>query len=95
MHFSARDFSFNPSLLQALLRLGGPMAFRNGVIAIGGLFVQAAINGYGKLFVAGMAASEKFFGLISLTGSAFEGAFATYSAQNYGARNMSRLKEGL
>lgn len=95
MKLSAEDFAFEPSLVRELLRLGGPMAFRSGVIAVGGLFVQAAINSYGKLFVAGMAASEKFFGLISLTGSAFEGAFATYSAQNYGAGKMGRLKEGL
>lgn len=95
IRLSVRDFAFSPSFLSELLRLGGPMAFRNGVIAIGGLFVQTAINSYGKLFVAGMAASEKFFGLISLTGSAFEGAFATYSAQNYGAGNLGRLQEGL
>ncbi len=95
MRLGAGDFAFAPSLLRELLRLGGPMALRNGVIAVGGLFVQASINSYGKLFVAGMAAAEKFFGLISLTGSGFEGAFATYSAQNYGAGSMSRLKEGL
>lgn len=95
MRLGAGDFAFAPSLLRELLRLGGPMALRNGVIAVGGLFVQASINSYGKLFVAGMASAEKFFGLISLTGSGFEGAFATYSAQNYGAGSMSRLKEGL
>lgn len=95
MRLSLKDFTFAPSLMRELLRLGGPIAFRNGVIAVGGLFVQAAINSHGKLFVAGMAAAEKFFGLLSLTGSAFEGAFATYSAQNYGAGRMSRLKDGL
>ena len=47
------------------------MAFRNGVVAVGGLFVQAAINGHGKLFVAGMAAAEKFFELVPFTGGAF------------------------
>jgi len=95
MRLSLEDFTFSPFLARELLRLGGPIAFRNGVIAIGGLFVQTAINSHGKLFVAGMAAAEKFFGLLSLTGSAFEGAFATYSAQNYGAGRMSRLKDGL
>lgn len=68
--------------------------FRNGVIATGGLFVQTFVNGYGKLFVAGMDAAEKFFELITFTGSAFEGAFAAYSAQNFGTGNMPRLKAG-
>lgn len=95
MRLSRQDFSISFPLMRELLRLGLPMAFRNGVIAVGGLFVQTAINGYGKLFVAGMAAFEKFFELISFTGSAFEGAFGIYSAQNFGAGNMSRLKKGL
>lgn len=95
MRLSRQDFGNSPSLMKELLRLGIPLAFRNGVIAVGGLFVQTAINGYGKLFVAGMAAAEKFFELITFTGSAFEGAFAIYSAQNFGAGNMLRLKKGL
>lgn len=76
------------------MRLGIPLAFRNGVIAVGGLSVQTAINAYSRLFVAGMAAAEKFFELITFTDSAFEGAFSIYSAQNFGAGNMPRFKQG-
>lgn len=94
MQLSRQDFLLSPSLTRELLRLGIPMAFRSGVIAIGGLFVQTAINGYGKLFVAGMAAAEKFFELITFSGSAFEGAFGIYSAQNFGAGDMPRLRKG-
>lgn len=94
MRLSRRDLNISPSVAGELLHLGIPMAFRNGVIAVGGLFVQTAINGYGKLFVAGMAASEKFFELISFTGSAVEGAFGIYGAQNFGAGDMFRLKQG-
>lgn len=45
--------------------------------------------------VAGAAAAEKFFELITFSGSAFEGAFGIYSAQNFGAGDMPRLKKGL
>lgn len=95
LRLSRHDFAPSPEILKELLHLGLPVAFRNGVISAGGLFVQAAINGYGKLFVAAMAAAERFFELIALSGSAFEGAFSTYSAQNFGAGNMVRIKEGL
>lgn len=94
MQLSRQDFRVSSSIMRQLLRLGMPLAFRNGVIAVGGLFVQTAVNGYGRLFVAGMAAAEKFFELITFTGSAFEGAFSIYSAQNFGAGNMPRLKQG-
>lgn len=89
------DLRLSPALMGQLLRLGGPLAFRNGVISLGGLFVQSAVNGYSTLFVAGMAAVEKYFGLINLPGGALEGAFANFSAQNYGAGRMDRLKDGL
>ena len=92
---SRADFAPSPAHLRELMRLGGPFALRDGVIAIGGLFVQAAINSYGKLFVAGMAAAEKYFGLLNIAGNALEGAFATYSAQNYGAGKMGRVQAGL
>lgn len=94
MQLSRQDFCYSPALTRELLRLGIPLAFRNGVIAVGGLFVQTAVNGYGRLFVAGMAAAEKFFELITFTGSAFEGAFSIYSAQNFGAGNMPRFRQG-
>ncbi len=92
-----RPMDLRPSLalMGKLLRLGGPLAFRNGVISLGGLFVQSAINGYGTLFVAGMAVVEKYFGLLNLPGDALEGAFANFSAQNYGAGRLDRFKEGL
>lgn len=89
------DFRLSPMLIWKLLQLGGPLAFRNGVVSLGGLFVQSAVNKYGTLFVAGMAAAEKYFGLINLPGDALEGAFANFSAQNYGAGNMDRLHDGL
>lgn len=95
IRLSPGDFTPAPHLLRELLRLGIPPAFRNGAISVGGLFVQAAINSYGKLFVAGMTASSKFFGLLTLIGGSLDGAFATYSAQNFGAGKMGRIKEGL
>lgn len=95
MRLTGHDMQLSHTNVEELLHLGIPMGFRDGVIAVGGLFVQAAINANGTLFVAGMAAGEKFFELIAFTGSAFEGAFSTYSAQNFGAGKMLRIKRGL
>lgn len=95
IRLSRASFSPPARLVRELLRLGGPMAFRNGVISAGGLFVQSAINGYGTLFVAAMAAAEKYFNLVTLAGSALDGAYANFSAQNYGAGRMERIRAGL
>lgn len=90
-----RDFIPDGGTLKELLRLGLPLGFRNAVITGGGLFVQSAINRYGKLFVAGTTAAQKYFGFMQLAVGALDGAFATYSAQNYGAGNLPRIQEGM
>lgn len=89
------DFRPDRAVLGELLRLGVPLGFRNGVISLGGLFVQRAVNGYGALFVAGITAAQKYFDLMQLAAGALDGAFATYSAQNYGTRNLPRIRLGL
>lgn len=78
-----------------LIRLGAPLGFRNGVISVGGLCVQWKVNSYGTLFVAGTTAAQKYFDLMQLVAGALDGAFATYSAQNYGVRNMDRIRRGM
>ena len=78
-----------------LLRLGIPTAFRDAIIAIGGLWVQSAINGFGTFFVAGIALANRLFGLLQITAGAFDCATAVFVAQNFGAQKMDRVKSGM
>lgn len=77
-----------------LLRLGLPPLFRDGVIAVGGLFVQSMINGFGVIFVAGMTAARRYFSMMEMAGAALEGALATFVGQNAGAGNTARIHDG-
>lgn len=77
-----------------LLKLGLPPMFRDCVIAIGGLFVQSAINGFGVTFVAGMTAARRYFSMMEMCGSALEGATATFVGQNAGAGKTDRVHRG-
>lgn len=89
------DFAMDAQSLKKLVRLGSPLAFRNAVIACGGLVVQYVINGYGTLFVAGVAAPRKYFGIIEIIGGSLDGAVATFVGQNYGASKLGRIREGM
>lgn len=95
VRLSKEDFRLDKGSLRELVRLGAPLGFRNGVISVGGLFVQWAINGYGTLFVAGTTAAGKYFNLLQLVAGALDGSFATYSAQNYGTKNLARIRQGM
>ena len=77
-----------------LLKLGLPPMVRDGVVAVGGLFVQRAVNGFGTAFVAGMTAAQRYFSMLELVGAGLDGSLATFVAQNAGAGNRDRIAEG-
>lgn len=77
-----------------LLKLGLPPMVRDGVVAVGGLFVQRAVNGFGTAFVAGMTAAQRYFSMLELVGAGLDGSLATFVAQNAGAGKRDRIAEG-
>ncbi|HWR22339.1 MAG TPA: MATE family efflux transporter [Feifaniaceae bacterium] len=89
------DFTVNGGTARELMRLSAPLAFRNAVIGAGGLVMQYVMNGYGTLFVAGISAANKYFGVMNLAGSALDAGFAVFVGQNYGAGQIGRIKEGM
>lgn len=78
-----------------LLRLGMPPLFRNGIVAVGGLCVQAVMNGFGVALMAGMTAARRYFSLLEMVGAALEGAVATFVGQNTGAGRTDRIAQGM
>ena len=80
---------------RSLLRLGLPLFFRNGVIEVGGLFVQRFVNYYGVEFVAGIAAAKRMYSMLVVVGSALEASVGIFVAQNFGAGDIKRIKQGV
>ena len=82
-------------LVKSLLRFGIPMAMRFIVVSLGGIVVQSSINLQGSVFVAGYTATNKVYGLLECSATSLGAACCTFIAQNYGAGNHSRVKEGI
>jgi putative MATE family efflux protein len=78
-----------------LLKYGTPLAGRNIIISLGGLAMQSSVNAFGTVFIAGIAAPWKLYGLLDVIGGACAGAAATFTAQNFGAKKMERVREGI
>ncbi len=91
---SKEDFQIDNRLCGRLLKLSMPLAFQNGIIAIGGMIVQFVVNGFGVLFIAGYTATNKLYGVLEIAATSFGYAISTYVGQNIGARKMERLKNG-
>ena len=78
-----------------LLRLGGPNAFMTSITAIGCMIMQAVVNSFGSIVVAGFTAAGKVEMLACEPCSCLGVAMATYVGQNYGAKRLDRVKEGV
>ncbi|MBQ2667272.1 MAG: MATE family efflux transporter [Clostridia bacterium] len=78
-----------------LLGLGVPIAAQNMVIAVGGMVVQTVVNRYGVLFVAGLTATNKLYGVLEIAASSLGFAATTYVGQNLGAGLLPRIKKGM
>ncbi len=89
------DFRLERDLSARLFLLGLPMAFQNGIIAIGGMIVQFVVNSYGVIFIAGFTATNKLYGLLEIAGTSYGYAMVTYVGQNLGAGRLERIRSGM
>lgn len=89
------DFAFDSVTAGQLLRLGAPMAFQNGIIAVGGFAVQYVLNGFGTIYIAGYTATNKIYGLLELAAISYGYSMATYAGQNLGAGRLDRIRKGM
>lgn len=80
--------------VRQLLYMGLPPMLRDGIIAVGGLYVQSVINTFGVALVAGMTAAGIYFSALIMAGDAIEGSSATFVGQNTGARCYDRIRSG-
>ncbi len=95
LKLSRTDFHLQRELCAKLFMLGLPMAFQNGIIAIGGMIVQFVVNRYGVIFIAGFTATNKLYGLLEIAGTSYGYAMVTYVGQNLGAGRYDRIKSGM
>ena len=72
-----------------------PAVLQRSVIAIGVTLMQSLINSYGVNIMAGYTAATKLFGLVSLPVMDIGNAVTTFTAQNIGANEKNRVKEGI
>jgi len=88
------DWQIEKDFLLEHLRIGIPMGFQMSVLSLGIVALQFVINGFGAIAVAAYTSAmriDQIFGQIYV---ALGAAIATYTAQNFGANKLSRIKEG-
>ena len=94
LRIQRKDIRPEKRMTVRLLKLGGPIAFQNFVISIGGLVLQTVVNGYPFPFIAGYNTASRMQGMIEMAGASLGGGVATFVGQNAGARRFDRVQTG-
>ena len=88
------DWKVSKNLLMEHLNVGIPMGFQMSVLTLGMIVLQFVLNGFGSSAIAAFTTSMRVDQLFSQAFLALGATMAVYTAQNFGAKKMSRIKEG-
>ena len=89
-----KKIRFHWPTLKLIVRYGLPSGIQNSVIAIANVVVQANINEFGTMAVAGCGAYSKVEGFAFLPITSFTISLTTFVGQNLGAKEYDRAKKG-
>lgn len=85
---------FEATAARRIAKVGIPSMLQQSVVSLSMMMMQGLVNSYGKVFVAGYTAATKIDSLAMLPNMNFSNAMSSYTAQNIGAGNTDRVKQG-
>lgn len=91
---SRRDMVMDGKMMAEQLKVGLPMALQFSITAIGSIMVQTSLNMLGSTLVAAYTAAGKIEQILTQAYVALGTAMANYSAQNVGAGDIPRIRQG-
>lgn len=89
------EWKISREIVKTVLKFGIPMSLQNMLVSFGMMFVQSTINGYGTNIVAGYTAGNKVDQIGIQFMNSVGTAASTYAGQNFGAKKLKRLFQGL
>ncbi len=90
-----KKLRIDPKLLSIMLKTGVPIGIQGGVYGLSNMIAQSAINQFGTDAIAAWGISLQINNLIWIVADSLAIALTAFCAQNFGARNYKRMKEGL
>ena len=88
-------FKLKWPMAKELLVLGFPVALQNAIISVGGMIVQTVVNGFGVIFIAGVTATNKLYGILEIAATSYGYSMITFVGQNVGAKKPQRIRKGV
>jgi putative MATE family efflux protein len=86
---------FHKSILRRIFALGLPIGVQSSFFPIANMLIQSKINSFGIDSIAAWAVCGKLDFLIWLVIDSMGSAVSTFTAQNFGAKQFTRVKRGV
>lgn len=94
LRLKKEDWMVSKDFYMEHLRVGIPMGFQMSVLSIGIIALQFVLNGFGSVAVAAFTTAMRVDQLFTQVYLALGATMAVFAAQNFGAKKLSRIKEG-
>lgn len=94
LEYDVKPMLFDKVIFRRIIVVTIPSVLQQSFVSVGNLFIQGIINGYGSSVIAGYSAAIKLNTFAIMSFSAVGNAVSSYTAQNIGAGNTDRVKEG-
>lgn len=95
LHLKKSDWKVSFEFLYEHLKIGIPMGFQMSVLSLGIVAVQYVLNALGSTAVAAFTTAMRVDQMFSQSLLALAATMSVYTAQNFGAQKMSRIREGV
>lgn len=93
---SREDLQPDPAIIGKSVKIGLPMAFQWSLIAVSSTALQTFVNSFDNTdIVAPFTATNRIESLLHQPYGSISAALATFAGQNYGAKNIGRVRDGL
>lgn len=76
-----------------IIQIGLPASFQGMLFSISNVIIQAAINGFGPVAVAGNSAAANIEGFVYVAMNAFHQGAISFTSQNVGAAKYERIRK--
>lgn len=92
-HYDFKEFGFDFSIMKEIFEIGLPVAIQNTAFTITNAFISIKVNKFGTTNVAAFGAFNNVDNFYWCFNNAIGSAVLTIIGQNYGNKNMKRVKQ--
>lgn len=92
LRLDIKKLSLDKGTVLKIVQIGLPAGFQGTVFSLSNVVIQSSINTFGAVVVAGSAAAANIEGFVYMAMNTFYQTAITFAGQNYGARDLKRVK---